>query len=96
VAQIELVGSEYDPAAESEQKDAATKAKPKGVGGRLRAAAERLRGRKSEAAEGEAGEEGAPKARPARAPRDKSAKPGRTDTRGKAKGSTTPRKAGGS
>ncbi len=93
VAQIELVGSEYDPSAESEQKDAAAKAKPKGVGGRLRAAAERLRGRKSEAAEGEGGEEGARKARPAR---DKSAKPGRTDTRGKAKGSTTPRKAGGS
>lgn len=97
VAQIELVGSEYDPAAEADQKDAAAKAKPKGVGGRLRAAAERLRGRKSEGAEGEAGEEGAsPKGRAARAPRDKSAKPGRTDTRGKGKGSTTPRKAGGS
>ncbi len=97
VAQIELVGSEYDPSAESEQKDAAAKAKPKGVGGRLRAAAERLRGRKSEAAEGEAGEEGAAqKAKPARPSRAKGSKAGRTDTRGKAKGSTTPRKAGGS
>jgi large subunit ribosomal protein L17 len=95
VAQIELVGSEYDPSAETDRKEAAA-AKPKGVGGRLRAAAERLRGRKSEGAEGEAGEEGAAqKAKPARPAREKS-KAGRTDTRGKAKGSTTPRKAGGS
>src|SRR5204863_696168 len=45
VAQVELVGSEYDPKAKAE--GAATeeaKPKAKGVGGRLRAAAERLRG----------------------------------------------------
>jgi large subunit ribosomal protein L17 len=94
VAQIELVGSEYNPESENEKKEAAEKAKPKGVGGRLRAAAERLRGRKSEAAEGESTEEGAPKkTRPAR---DKSAKPSRADTRGKGAKTSTPRKAGGS
>jgi large subunit ribosomal protein L17 len=94
VAQIELVGSEYNPEAETDQKATAAKAKPKGVGGRLRAAAERLRGRKAESAEGEAGEEGAPKkTRPAR---DNKAKPGRTDTRGKGAKTTAPRKAGGS
>jgi large subunit ribosomal protein L17 len=93
VAQIELVGSEYNPDVETEQKDT-EQAKPKGVGGRLRAAAERLRGRKAETTEGEAGEEGAPKkTRPAR---DRSAKPSRTDTRGKGAKTSTPRKAGGS
>ena len=45
VAQIELVGSEYDPNAETAKTDAAAQQKPKGVGGRLRAAAERLRGK---------------------------------------------------
>jgi large subunit ribosomal protein L17 len=94
VAQIELVGSEYNPAAESEQKDAAVRPKPKGVAERLRAAAERLRGRKADPAEGEATEEGAAKA--TRPPRDKSAKPTRTDTRGKGAKTSTPRKAGGS
>jgi len=49
VAQIELVGSEYDPNAEKDTQEEA-KAKPKGVGGRLRAAAERLRGKKAEPA----------------------------------------------
>ena len=94
IAQIELVGSEYDPEAETEKKKAAEKATPKGVGGRLRAAAERLRGKKAEPAEGETGEEAAPKkARPAR---DKSAKPSRADTRGKGAKTSTPRKAGGS
>src|SRR5436309_12482365 len=43
VAQIELVGSEFNPNAEPEKSDTAA-AKPKGVGSRLRAAAERLRG----------------------------------------------------
>jgi large subunit ribosomal protein L17 len=46
VAQVELVGSEYDPRAA--QKDEGSKEAPapkkQGVGGRLRAAAERLRG----------------------------------------------------
>jgi large subunit ribosomal protein L17 len=48
VAQIELVGSEYNPAAEEEKatKPAGDAAAPKGVGGRLRAAADRLRGRR--------------------------------------------------
>jgi large subunit ribosomal protein L17 len=94
IAQIELVGSEYDPAAEEAQKEAAAKPKPKGVGDRLRAAANRLRGRTAEPAEGETTEEGAPKkTKPAR---DNRAKPGRTDTRGKGAKNVTPRKAGGS
>jgi len=47
VAQVELVGSEFDPTAKA-KRPAADEAKPKatGVGGRLRAAAERLRGTK--------------------------------------------------
>ena len=46
-AQVELVGSEFDPNANVETPDAdAAKPKSKGVGGRLRAAAERLRGTK--------------------------------------------------
>jgi large subunit ribosomal protein L17 len=49
IAQVELVGSEYDPKAKTEG-DATEEAKPKakGVGGRLRAAAERLRGKKDD------------------------------------------------
>jgi large subunit ribosomal protein L17 len=51
VAQIELVGSEFNPRAKAEA-DTASKetaaAKTTGVGGRLRAAAERLRGKKKE------------------------------------------------
>jgi len=65
------------------------------VGGRLRAAADRLRGKaKAEGTEGEEGAEAAP---------TKKAKPThrhehgpRADTRGKAAKTTTPRKAGGS
>jgi len=93
VAQIELVGSEYNPNAKSE-KGEAEKPKAKGVGGRLRAAAERLRGKKTEAAEGD--EEGAPakKTKPARPERSKGG--GRADTRGKGAKTSTPRKAGGS
>src|SRR6188508_3364607 len=66
IAQIELVGSEYNPNAETEKTEAAAKAKPQGVGGRLRAAAERLRGKKAEAAA--EGEEDTPeqKAKPKR------------------------------
>ena len=95
VAQIELVGSEYDPNAETEgSAEAAERPKAKGVGGRLRAAAERLRGK----AAAEAGEESADAT-------EKKAKPGRpkggkggakADTRGKGKTTSTPRKAGGS
>ena len=53
VAQVELVGSEFNPRAkaEAEAKKEQAAPKAKGVGGRLRAAAERLRGgRKSESA----------------------------------------------
>jgi large subunit ribosomal protein L17 len=48
VAQVELVGSEFNPRAKAEAAAASETAKPKskGVGGRLRAAAERLRGSK--------------------------------------------------
>jgi hypothetical protein len=94
VALIELVGSEYDPNAEAAKTEAAAKPKPKGVGGRLRAAAERLRGKAK--AEGEEGDsaEGAPqkKAKPERKP----GKGGKADTRGKGAKTSTPRKAGGS
>jgi large subunit ribosomal protein L17 len=56
IAQIELVGSEYDPNAEA-NKPSAEAAKPKkGVGDRLKAAAQRMRGKKEE------GKESAPKA----------------------------------
>ena len=49
VAQVELVGSEYDPKAKAEgDVKAEEKPKAKGVGGRLRAAAERMRGKKDE------------------------------------------------
>ena len=94
VAQIELVGSEYNPNAEAEKKAAAQKAKPKGVGGRLRAAAERLRGRK-EADEAETDESSAKKTKPARPERGPKGG-GKAQTHGKASQTRTPRKAGGS
>ena len=80
VAQVELVGSEFNPRAQAEAEAAKTEAAPKskGVGGRLRAAAERLRGKKDENAE-------APK-------KAKATKP----AKGVARKTTTPRKAGGS
>jgi large subunit ribosomal protein L17 len=91
-AQIELVGSEYNPNAGTEKTEEARK--PKGVGGRLRAAADRLRGKgKAEpAAEGE--DAPAKKGKPARPEREKGHVKG--DTKGKAKTSAAPRKAGGS
>ena len=48
IAQVELVGSEFDPKAKAKTPEGEGEAKPKtkGVGGRLRAAAERLRGTK--------------------------------------------------
>jgi large subunit ribosomal protein L17 len=91
VAQIELVGSEYDPNAEVEKPKKAA-AKPKGVGGRLRAAAERLRGKKTEAGEGDSPEPETKKARPVR----EKTKTGKSDTRGKGRTTSAPRKAGGS
>ena len=51
VAQLELVGSEYDPKATPKETRAAAAPKPKGVGSRIRAAADRLRGKKEEDAE---------------------------------------------
>jgi len=90
VAQIELVGSEYNPNAEAEKTEGAATKKPKGVGGRLRAAAERLRGKKAEPAEGE--DQEPKKAKPARA---KNTSP-KSDTRGKGRTTSAPRKAGGS
>jgi large subunit ribosomal protein L17 len=56
VAQVELVGSEFNPRAkgEAEAKGESEKPKAKGVGGRIRAAAERIRGgKKAEAAASE-------------------------------------------
>jgi large subunit ribosomal protein L17 len=46
LALVELIGSEFDPNAKSETPAEDAKPKSKGVGGRLRAAAERLRGTK--------------------------------------------------
>jgi large subunit ribosomal protein L17 len=54
MAQLELVGSEFNPKAAAEKKVAA-KAKPGGMRGRLAAAAERLRGKRAEG-EGAGGE----------------------------------------
>jgi large subunit ribosomal protein L17 len=82
IAQIELLGSEYDPKkAEADKAEADTAAeapKPqRSMGERLRAAAQSLRGKKDAQAD------------PSRA---KASRP----ARGAAKKSTTPRKAGGS
>src|SRR3954471_7119125 len=83
VAQVELVGSEFDPRAKSEAgpEEAAAQPKAKGVGGRLRAAAQRLRGAKK--TEASASAETAPAAEP---PAPKRA----------AKKTTTGKKTGGS
>ncbi len=80
VAQVELVGSEYNPKAKTEGEAEAAKPKSKGVGDRLRAAAERLRGggKKDEAEAGGS--------------KNKATKP----AKGTARRATTPRKAGGS
>jgi large subunit ribosomal protein L17 len=96
IAQIELVGSEYDPNAETEKTGAAEGAKTKGVGSRLRAAAERLRGKKAEGGEGDEGSEGAAAPKKAKAPRPERGKGGKADTRGKGAKTAAPRKAGGS
>ena len=81
VAQVELVGSEFDPKAHAEAEASEdVKPKAKGVGGRLRAAAERLRGKKEEQPEAAAGKKAT---KPSKGP-------------GTGRRSTTPRKAGGS
>jgi hypothetical protein len=79
VAQVELVGSEFNPRAAEEaaaQKEAA-KPKAKGVGDRLKAAAQRIRGGKGDQGGGSKAQAGG-------------------QTKGAARKSTTPRKAGGS
>ncbi len=82
VAQVELVGSEFNPRAKAEADANKTEGeqpkKAKGVGGRLKAAAERLRGKKEEPG---GPDEKAPK---------------RTAPKGTSRKVTTPRKAGGS
>jgi large subunit ribosomal protein L17 len=96
VAQIELVGSEYNPNADREKAAAAEgQPKAKGVGGRLRAAAERLRG-KGGKAEGEEGAEGAETSKKKAKPSHRHEHGPKADTRGKGAKTTTPRKAGGS
>jgi large subunit ribosomal protein L17 len=82
IAQIELLGSEYDPkkaeAEKAEQESAGEGPKQqKSVGERLRSAAQNLRGKKETKSD---------------TPRTKASKP----ARGAAKKTTTPRKAGGS
>ena len=81
VAQVELIGSEFDPKAKEAESTEEQKPKAKGVGGRLRAAAERLRGggKKDEN-------------EPAGGSKNKATKP----AKGTARRATTPRKAGGS
>jgi large subunit ribosomal protein L17 len=73
VAQVELIGSEFNPRAKAEADAAAQESKPKGkgVGGRLRAAAERLRGKKD--AEAETETKGKSGARKKAAPKKKKA-----------------------
>jgi len=58
LAQVELVGSEFDPnaATKGEAEGAAAAPAAKGVGGRLRAAAKRLRGKAGEEASTEKAE----------------------------------------
>jgi large subunit ribosomal protein L17 len=78
VAQVELVGSEYNPrkAEEAAAEKEGAKPKTRGVGDRLKAAAQRMRGGKGDqgGSKGQAGGQ----------------------TKGAARKSTTPRKAGGS
>jgi large subunit ribosomal protein L17 len=86
VAQIELLGSEYDPKAEEKTREDGEKPKAKGVSGRLRAAADRLRGsRKDKAETADAAE--AAQAREAKAAKAKKAGPrGKAKTGGSKKG----------
>ncbi len=55
LAQVELLGFEFDPKAKAAKDEKKAEAKPKSVSGRLKAAADRLRGkRQAEEAEGHA------------------------------------------
>ena len=93
VAQIELVGSEYDPNAETEK---ATKPQQAEDEGRRRPAARR--GRAPARQEGGAAKKAPkePRTRPSRSASSKSDKGGRATTKGKASDDRAPRKAGGS
>jgi large subunit ribosomal protein L17 len=72
VAQLELVGSEYNPALDKEEAEAVEAPKPKGVRGRLAAAASRLRGEsKAEDADAADGEKKPKTARKKAAPKKK-------------------------
>lgn len=74
VAQLELVGSEYNPHLEKEATEGAEEAKPaKGVRGRLAAAAKRLRG-EGDKAEAKADADGDAPKKKAAAPRKRVAK----------------------
>ena len=80
VAQVELLGSEYDPKkAEEAAREQGEAPKAKGVGGRLRAAADRLRGARKDKAES------ADTAEAAQAREAKAAKAKKAGPRGKAK-----------
>ncbi len=68
VAQVELVGSEFDPKAVRGKDEKAAPKKPKGVGDRLRAAASRLRGKKDDGDEIQADEAKAARQAPGRQP----------------------------
>ena len=73
VAQVELVGSEFNPRAKAEAEAKGETAKPKaktGVGSRLRAAAERLRGGKKDEMES-----AKPSTKPSKGVRQKSTTP---------------------
>ena len=82
VAQMELVGSEYNPRAaeQKEHEEEAAKPKAKGVGERIKAAAQRMRTKKNEESPG----------------REKGKGQAKGQTRGAARKSTAPRKQGGS
>jgi large subunit ribosomal protein L17 len=73
VAQVELVGSEYDPkkaeAKGAEDKDGGEKPKAKSVGDRLKAAASRVRGGKDQGSKAQAGGQTKGAARKATTPR---------------------------
>ena len=67
MAQIELIGSEYEPEVEGEAGDASGESTgPGGVGGRIRRAASRIRGRQEKAAPGGGKASRGPKAVPKR------------------------------
>ena len=68
VAQVELIGSEYDPALEvsSEDGDEAPTSEDSGVGGRIRKAARRIRGDKEDGGRTSRPDSGAAKTQPKR------------------------------